>query len=80
MKKYLTVLLAAVLAVGFSAFTSDSNSANEELFYRYQGVYHPFTGEPCPADNVIQCEKEVDGIGLVPIFTDDQGTPYLTRE
>ena len=54
MKKMYLVLVAVIMAVSFSAFsTSDRSKTDDEISYQddYE-VWHTFEGEPCVGDQV----------------------------
>lgn len=77
MKKVIPVLLAAVFALGLSAFTSvkfdDVNYKNSP-----GGPLIPVDIEPCPENGTDPCVKEIPGLGgqQRQLFHDD-GSPYL---
>lgn len=75
MKKVIPVLMAAVMAIGFSAFTP---SKNGDVFYKNPGSDDliPTTVEPCPTSTEVQCYKVIPGLNQSrPLFHAD-GTAY----
>lgn len=79
MKRMYLVIVAAVMAVGFSAFTSKSVGPP----YLYQNDLSEWVQVPtgidvptvCPASNVKQCKIQIDS-QLRDIFHSDH-TPYM---
>lgn len=76
MKKVIPVVLAAMLAIGFSAFTP---SKTEDVYYKNpdSDELHFTTVTPCPEVLQVQCTKFIPiENGIRPLFRQD-GTPYL---
>ncbi len=75
MKKVIPVVLAAMLAIGFSAFTP---SKTEDVYYKNPGseVLIPTSVEPCPISTEVQCFKTIPVLNQErPLFHAD-GTAY----
>jgi hypothetical protein len=59
MKKMYLVLIAVIMAIGFSAFTPSVNKkAINVITYQDDNLdWHVFTGDPCPGDEIPECLK-----------------------
>lgn len=75
MKKVIPVVLAAMLAIGFSAFTP---SKNADTFYRLVpgGALIPTSVEPCTNPGAEDCVKMIPEIGQQRTLYHLDGTPY----
>lgn len=80
MKKFLSSSLALAFAIGMSAFTNIA-SEPDALWYKDGNQFISFSGTACPEGNEIQCEVEIEGVGIRPLYTQpDDLHPLLTRE
>ena len=78
MKKFLSVLIAAVMAIFFSAFTP-GKKAVIGLHY-YDGTWHPYNeGEECEPGVQIDCLVPAPGGGTMFLYFQDSGTPDPTK-
>lgn len=79
MKKFVIVLIAAVMAIGFSAFTT-VKKAPFTLYYKLGGTFHTFTGTACQSGTQIQCQANEPGVGTVPVYTaPNDFSPLMTK-
>ncbi len=78
MKKLKFVLLAAVLAIGLSAYSS-ATKKNTLYFYMENQYFVPvFMGEPpCPIGNIYYCYYLIDGDWKVMYYTASMFDPVM---
>jgi hypothetical protein len=60
MKKMYLVLIAAVMAVSFSAFTTTSTTALPVTYQDDDELWYNFFGDPCIGTDIPVCFKETD--------------------
>jgi hypothetical protein len=82
MKKFLPVAMAALLAVGFTAFNSFSTEGEMPPPYYFQstntGVWHTYTGAACEPSGILPCQIEnplSNEEGLVQLYKSDDASP-----
>ena len=81
MKKILPALLAVVLAMGFSAFTT-AKHATDTLWYfddvSQNYVEVPSGVNPCDPGTKVQCIRQINGEDHL-LFIDQLGNPYMAK-
>ncbi|HUC82345.1 MAG TPA: DUF6520 family protein [Flavisolibacter sp.] len=75
MKKYTLTMIAAVMAIALSAFTS--NKSLETVWYQVDesGPWYSTLGDPCPSGDVPDCRIQTPH-GTQKIFDAQNGNPF----
>ena len=73
------VLLAVVMAVGFSAFAPEKGKNTKQPTYQDDnGFWHNFPGEPCPGNVIPECILLTED-GMRQLFYDNDDTDPVYR-
>lgn len=81
MKKFILVGIAAIMALGLSAFTPKKTSV--DLYYKTgPNTFVPYTfpNDPCPPDEEVECWSPIDGTERQIFYTPSENDPFLTLE
>ena len=75
MKKMSLVLIAAVMALGLSAFTATGKKSFDPVYYQHGGGWVLYTGDICPGSQVDVCIKPTADGDKRLFYNQDPGDP-----